>query len=248
MTKQRLTQEQEIRLIKMYQEGGRAKEYALRKLVEFNQGLIHKVVNKFPMKNCVCTYDDLFQEGIMGFMHGVSKFDLSRGYRLSTYSFNWITAFVRRYYLNHYRTVRLPVHVTQSNTTLNKQIERLTTELGRTPTLDEICEMNGEANSIICNTLFTLSLNSLTGEDGELQDLQGYDDTDVNDTKMDVHILLDQLRGMVSPRDYTILVQRYGLDGEGERTLNELAEANEVTRARVHQVAPNIINKLSKIG
>ena len=206
--------------------------------------MVHKVVNKFPMKNATCTYEDLFQEGVMGFMHGVSKFDVTRGYRLSTYTFNWITAFVRRYYLNHYRTVRLPVQVTQSHTSLNKQIERLTTTLGRTPTLEEVCEMNGEADSLICNTLFTLSLNSLAGEDGELQDLQGYDNTPENDMKMDVHIMLQQLKEQVSPRDYRILVQRYGLDGNGERTLEELAQANEVTRARIHQVEQNMLKRM----
>ena len=112
--------------------------------------------------------------------------------------------------------------------------------MGRTPTLEEVCEMNGDADSLICNTLFTLSLNSLAG--GWVARSARFYNTPENDLKMDVHSCSSSRAGVT--RDYRILVQRYGLDGNGERTLEELAQANEVTRARIHQVEQNMLKRL----
>ena len=245
MKTERLTHVEELELVRRVQSDN--SDTALNRLIRHNTGLVHKIVSKFPMKNCVCTYDDLYQEGLLGFVHGVRKFDVTRGVRLSTYVYRWIQAFVKRYYLNNYRTVRLPAHVIQQNTQLNKQIEHLTSELGRTPTLDEVCDLNENADSLICSSLFTLSLNSVTGEDNELLDYQGTDDTTAKDQELDVHFMLQQLREVVSSRDYDIIVQRYGLDGEGERTLQEIAERHSITRARVHQVEGNILKRLRTI-
>ena len=242
MTKERLTHVEEIELIKAVQSDN--SDYALNKLIKFNGGLVHKIVTKFPMKNATCTYDDLYQEGLLGLTHGIRKFDVTRGVRLSTYVYRWIQAYVKRYYLNNYRTVRLPVHVIQQNSTLNKQIEHLTSSLGRTPTLEEVCDLNENADSLICSSLFTLSLNSLAGDDGELADFVGVDQTQDKDNELDVHFLLTQLKGMVSDRDYNILVKRYGLDNQGERTLQELSTEFDITRARCHQIENNLLGKL----
>ena len=244
MKTERLSHVEELEYIKRAQEGS---DYAINKLLKHNTGLVHRIVSRFPMKNSTCSYDDLYQEGLLGLMHGIRKFDVTRGVRLSTYCYRWIQAFVKRYYLNHYRTVRLPVHVIQQNSQLNKQIEHLTSDLGRTPTLEEVCDLNENADSLICSSLFTLSLNSLTGEDGELNDFVGEDHTDETDNELDVHFMLMQLKESVSERDYKILVQRYGLDGNGERTLQEIAEDNGITRARVHQVENNLIRRLRTI-
>ena len=244
MKSQRLSHSDELSLVKLAQSGEIGADYALTKLITHNTGLVHKIVNKFPMKNATCTYDDLYQEGVLGLTHGIRKFDAKRGVRLSTYVYRWIQAYVKRYYLNHYRTVRLPVHVIQQNTQLNKQIEHLTSELGRTPTLEEVCDLNENADSLICSSLFTLSLNSLAGEDNELQDLVGEDHTQDHDNELDVYFLLSQLKEQVSPRDYQILVKRYGLDNGGERTLQELSSEFDVTRARVHQIENNLLTKL----
>ena len=233
----RLSHADELSLVKLAQTGKIGADYALTKLITHNTGLVHKIVNRFPMKNATCTYDDLYQEGVLGLTHGIRKFDTKRGVRLSTYVYRWIQAYVKRYYLNHYRTVRLPVHVIQQNTQLNKQIEHLTSELGRTPTLEEVCDLNENADSLICSSLFTLSLNSLAGEDH----------TQDHDNELDVYFLLSQLKEQVSPRDYQILVKRYGLDNGGERTLQELSSEFDVTRARCHQIENNLLTKLRNL-
>ena len=241
---QRLTHVQEIELIRVVKEGGPAAEYAANKLVTYNTGLVHKLVHKFPIKNSTCSYDDLYQEGIMGLMHGIRKFDETRGYRLSTYVYRWIQAYIRRYYLNHSRSVRVPVHVSDAQMTLNKQIEKLTSELGRTPKMSEILEVNPDAKTIVADMQNNVSLNATIGESSELEDLMGEDKTEEFETVTDCHILLDQLREDVSPRDYNILTLRFGLDGNPEHTLEEIAAKYEVSRARIHQVQNNLIKKL----
>ena len=248
MKTERLSHADELMLVKMANSEEVGNDYALNKLIKHNTGLVHKIVNRFPMKNCTCSYDDLYQEGLLGLIRGIRKFDVTRGVRLSTYVYRWIQAFVKRYYLNHYRTVRLPVHVVQQNSQLNKQIEHLTSSLGRTPTLEEVCDLNENADSLICSSLFTLSLNSLTGEDGEMMDFVADSTTNSSDSELDAHFLLSQLKEMGSERDYNILSQRYGLDGNGERTLQELADEYDVTRARVHQIEGNLLRKLRTLA
>jgi RNA polymerase nonessential primary-like sigma factor len=245
LTTERLSKTEERTLIELAQQGHNR---ALTTLIKHNEGLVHKIVSRFPMKNSVCSYQDLYQEGVMGFCHAIEKFDLDRDIRLSTYSYYWITARVRSYYHNHYRTVRLPVHVTTENTEVNRTIERLTREYGRVPTLDEVCSIHENADNVLCSSLFTFSLNSLVGEDGELQDLQGESYTTQQDEQLDAYFLLQQLRGCISDRDYKILIQRYGLDGNGERTLQELSDDNDVSRARVHQVINKALAQLKTIA
>jgi len=244
LTIERLTHVEEIELIRQYNCGDpKLSKRALDKLVLSNTGLVHKLTNKFPIKNAVCSYDDLFNEGIAGLIHAIGKFDVTKGYRLSTYSYRWIQAYLQRYYQNHARSVRVPVHVADSQLTLNKQVEKLTTELGRTPTMNEIIEINPEAMSIINKMQGNVSLNTTIGDDSELEDVIGEDNTDKFDTCVDCDIILNKLREAVSSRDYQILMMRFGLDGEQECTLDEIGQRYEVSRARIHQVLKQTLSK-----
>ena len=244
---QRLSHVEEIELIRMSREDGPVADYAAKRLVTHNTGLVHKLVHRFPIKNTACSYDDLYQEGIMGLMHGIRKFDETRGYRLSTYVYRWIQAYIRRYYLNHARSVRVPVHVSDAQMTLNKQIEGLTEKLGRTPNMSEIVEVNPEARRIFADMQNNVSLNTTIGESSELEDIVGEDKTEEFETVTDCHILLDKLQATVSPRDYNILRLRYGLDGQPEHTLEEIAAKYEVSRARIHQIQQQLIKKLRSL-
>lgn len=242
MTTELLTKSEERSLIEVYQETGNKK--ALDELVTRNFGIIHKLVHKFPIKNQSVGYDDLFQEGVAGMIHAINKFDSTRGYRLSTYVYRWVWAYMSRYYQNHGRVIRVPVHLSDKNLTLRKQVEELTQMLGRTPTQEEIVEMNPSATKIASAMVQPLSLNNIIGDDSELSDLCGYDNTEENDNNMDVDILLTKLRGMVSERDFTILLSRYGLGGRSEMTLDEIGKEHNISRARVHQLESSLINKL----
>lgn len=250
MTKELLTKSEEAALIEAAQkeDGTPQAQRAINKLVEHNTGLVHKIVGKFPMKNATCSYDDLYQEGLLGLIHGIRKFDVTRGYRLSTYAYNWISAYVRKFYYNHYRAIRLPVHVSLQNNEVNQTIERLTRELGRVPSVEEVCDIHDKADQIICNSLYTLSLNALQNEDSEVIDNVKDPNQHSVDTELDVYFLLESLKSTVSERDYNILIQRFGLNGETEHTLQELAEINKITRARIHQVENNMIKKLRQLA
>ena len=247
MTK-RLSHFEELDLIKGLKSASPdSREYKLilDKLVTHNFGLVHKLVNKFPMKNATCSYEDLFQEGVAGLIHGIEKFDEGRGCRLSTYVYNWISAYVRRYYQNHSRNVRVPVHVSDKQMKLNKQIEQLTSDLGRTPTLEEIRAVNDNVDMVRSSMVNCVSLNAIVGDDSELEAIVGTEDrTEEFESVVDCEFLLSQLRDLVSERDYGILIKRYGLDGEGYRTLNELSQEYDLTRARLHQIEQNLIGRM----
>ena len=250
MTKhQRITAAEEIELVRTLQRGktDRIKARARAKLVESNLGLVHKVVNKFPMRTASCNYDDLFQEGVAGLLHGLEKFDTTRGYRLSTYVYNWITAYVRRYYQNHGRTIRVPVHQCDKQLKLNREVEALGTELGRTPTTEDVATIDATAHEVFASMMTIASLNAIVGEDAELEGLIGEDKTEEFESVVDCDILLEKVRGDVSERDYNILLKRYGLHGEAPLTLREVAEEFDVTRARVSQIEHQVLSKLREV-
>ena len=240
----------EIELIRQVQSnaiGTRAHKRALDELVVSNMGLVHKIVHRFPMKNATCSYDDLFQEGIAGLIHGIGKFDLSRGYRLSTYSYRWIQAFVSRYFQNNGRSIRVPVHMSTKQQAFNKDVELLTKQLGRTPTANEIRELNEDVDVIQSSMMNVSSLNGLINDNDELECLQGEDRTEEFDMQVDAELLLTKLRALVSDRDFSILTARFGLGGVPPHTLSELATKHNITRARIHQVESDCIKQLRQL-
>lgn len=252
MTKtKRLSHVEEIELTRQLQQlesGTRAYRRCLDTIVTHNLGLVNKIVSKFPLKNATCSFDDLFQEGVAGLIHGVRKFEPSKGYRLSTYVYNWISVYVRRYYQNHGRTVRVPVHMSDKQYKLNRQIEELTEKLGRTPTLDEIRGLNANADKILTATRQTTSLNRTIGEDSELEAVIGEDKSEEFQIRHDADALLEALRPLVSARDYNVIVKRFGLDGEQALSLAEVAEEYSVTRARVHQIEKKLLSKMRELA
>ena len=242
MKAEQLTGEQEITLVREYRASGNQR--CLDRLVLSNLGLIHKIVHRFPLKNAGCSYEDLFQEGVAGLIHGIEKYDETRGYRLSTYVYRWIQAYVSRYYQNHGKTIRVPVHLADSASKMRKEVEALTKELEHMPTNSE-CEQHivGYEDMLVA-TREVFSLNAALSEDGELGDIAGYDNTEENDDTMDAEILMDKLRSQVSERDYRILCMRYGMCGYPEHTLSEISDAFGITRARVHQVQQTCLREL----
>ena len=211
---------------------------ALDELVLANTGLIHKIVHRFPLKNASCGYDDLFQAGIEGLIHGIHKFDVTRGYRLSTYCYRWIQAYVSRYFQNQGKTIRVPVHMANVELQARKVTEQLTRELGRVPTSSEVEEVYPQAAQV-ASLQPCASLNKLMSEGDELEALCGEDKSETHDYEMECDILLSKLRTEVSERDFNIFVHRYGLLGVKEHTLSEISDFHGVTRARCHQVSNN---------
>ena len=248
MTKTELmTPEREIQLfrnLKLSAPGSKSYKRQLDELVLANQGLVHKLVSKFPIKNASCTYDDLFQEGIAGLIHAIEKFDTSRGYRLSTYAYRWIQAYISRFYQNHGKTIRIPVHLATKEMTSRKQVEALTVELGHVPSPAEMTE----AGITTYDTVTCTSLNKMITDNEEAEALVGDDLTETHDYIMECELLLDKVKSEVSPRDFNIFTHRYGLLGVAEHTLNEIAEYHGITRSRVHQVSNEVFEIMSSFA
>lgn len=246
MANLRLTHTEEIELsreLKKYDRETRRHQRALEKLVTHNLGLVKKIANKFPMKNATCTFDDLFQEGVAGLIHGVYKFDPEFGCRLSTYVYRWITAYTRRYYQNHGRTIRIPVHMSDKQLQVNKQIENLTSQIGRSPTQEELDVSVKDASKVRSSFVNTVSLNTLVGDDLELEAFVAKQD-DVSYDKMDCEILMEKIRSQFSKRDFSIVSKRYGLYGYYGHSLSELSDEYKLTRARIHQIEHNFLNAI----
>ncbi len=145
--------------------------------------------------------------------------------------------------MNYSRSVRVPVHVADAQLSLNKQVEQLTRDLGHSPSMQEIVSVNPDAVNVLRKMQNNVSLNTTIGDDSELNDVVGEDKTDEFDSCIDCDLLLTKLSSIVSPRDFTILQMRFGLNGYQESTLEEIAQKYELTRARIHQVLNTTLNK-----
>jgi len=238
-----LTKDEEREFIAKAQKGDRD---ARSTLMERNQGLVHRIVHRFPLKNNQCTYDDLWQQGCIGFLHAVDMFELDRGLRLSTYAYRWIHAYIRRYYQNQGRVVRIPAHLADKKFQLDREVQLLTQRLGRVPSQEEIEEFVPGFSKLVNTFSTVVSLNKELDSGEEVMDLQRDDSQD--DTTLYVSSLLDLLKTHVSERDYDIFITRYGVDGCEEHTLNEVADKFSLTRARVHQINNHCLATIKRMA
>ena len=233
-----------IRELNSHDKGTTRYRRALDELVLSNVGLVHKIVHKFPIKNSSCSYEDLYQEGIAGLIKGIQKYDVTRGYRLSTYAYKWIQAYVTRYFQNHGRVIRIPVHMFNKQLELKKTIEKMTQDVGRNLTPEEVQSLKQDVETIQSSMMAVKSLNQMISESDELECLQGDDNQEENDLKLDCDILLARVKKEVSERDFDMLVKRFGLAGNVPHTLNEISQHTNLTRSRCHQVINGFLNKM----
>lgn len=241
-----LTKEEEYTLVSEAQGSNPAARQRARSiLMEKNQGLVHGVVHRFPLKNAQVGYDDLWQQGCIGFLHAVDKFELDRGHRLSTYAYRWIHAFIRRFYQNQGRVVRIPAHLADRKFQLDREVQKLALSLGRVPTQEEVEELVPGYTDLCGTFAYTVSLNQELESGEEVLDLQA--DTGVSDDTLQVGSLLDLLREEVSERDYNIFVRRYGVDGFAEHSLSEISIVYKISRARTHQICNSCLTSIRKV-
>jgi DNA-directed RNA polymerase sigma subunit (sigma70/sigma32) len=157
--------------------------------------------------------------------------------------YRWIGAYIRRYYQNHGKTIRIPVHLSDKQMRLNKQLEALSTEIGA------VSDDNAtvvEARELAASMTQSVSLNAHVGDDSELGDLVAFTDETLDD-QMDCDILLSRIQEHVTERDYDILVKRFGLEGNAPHTLSELSEEFGLTRARIHQVENQVLTTIKHV-
>jgi RNA polymerase primary sigma factor len=218
-----------------------------------NQGLVAYVVQRYLGMGL--SQEDLMQEGNIGLMRAVDKFDHRRGGRFGTYAVWWVRQGVRRALANQSRTIRIPVHALGARYSLEQTSRRLSLQLGRDPTEDELSQATGVGSGNVAQLLSMarepLSLDAPRGPDTDVRLVDGLADAGTPNGMQQAlgKQRAEQLRGLLgslTDRERDMLRMRFGLDGADECTLEQIGVTFCVTRERVRQIVTGALQKLHR--
>ena len=244
-----LTHEQEIELAKRILEGD---ELAKKELAAANLRLVVSIAKRYVRRGML--FLDLIQEGNMGLIKAVEKFDYTKGFKFSTYATWWIRQAITRAIADQARTIRIPVHMVETINKLTRIQRQLVQELGREPTAEEIAEkMDGmtpaKVREIQKISLEPVSLETPIGEedDSHLGDFIEDEGAMSPDDYASNELLKDELNEVLlelTDREEKVLRLRFGLDDGRTRTLEEVGKEFNVTRERIRQIEAKALRKL----
>ncbi|MGE5172576.1 MAG: RNA polymerase sigma factor RpoD/SigA [Betaproteobacteria bacterium] len=243
-----LTFEEEQSLAKRVQEGDRE---ARSKMIQSNLRLVVAIGKRYINRGL--PFSDIIEEGNLGLIRAVEKFDYERGFRFSTYASWWIRQSVERAIANQVRIIRLPVHVAELANSYSRTVRKLTQLLGREPSNEEVAKKMriniNRVRALSQVTRETYSLDMLINGEGEdtLKDVLSDENTPLPSSESDERLRRQYLSAWIAelpPTERNVIEMRYGLNRTTPRTLDSIGRQFGITRERVRQIENQAIRKL----
>lgn len=246
-----LTREQERELARRIARGD---EEARARMIESNLRLVISIAKRYINRGL--DFSDLIEEGNLGLIRAVEKFDGEKGFKFSTYASWWIRQAIERAIVNQSRIIRLPVHVAEEVNAYTRAVRRLKQELGHEPDLETVARHMAtdieKVRGISQVVRETLSLEMIIGdhEDDTLKDVISDEHIvkpwEISDEERRKRCLMDWLEKL-SPVERRVIESRFGLNGRGPMTLERIGRESGITRERVRQIEAHAIDKLRGI-